>query len=55
MSLKNPKTLRKCEENLQPQMPELQFLKWYCTPEKVCNFIFSTETPSKNMTFKKTR
>ena len=53
MSLKNPKTLRKCEENLQPQMPELQFLKWYCTPEKVCNFIFSTETPSKNMTFKK--
>ena len=54
MSLKNPKTLRKCEENLQPQMPELQFLKWYCTPEKVCNFIFSTETPSKNMTFKKT-
>ena len=53
MSLKNPKTLRKCEENLQPQMPELQFLKCYCTPEKACNFIFSTETPSKNMTFKK--
>ena len=55
MSLKNPKTLRKCEENLQPQMPELQFLKWYCTPEKACNFIFSTETPSKNMTLKKPR
>ena len=27
MSLENPKTLRKCLENLQPQMPELQFLK----------------------------
>ena len=27
MSLKNPQTLRKCSENLQPQMPELQFLK----------------------------
>ena len=27
MSLKNPKTLRKCSENLQPQMPEVQFLK----------------------------
>ena len=27
MSLKNPKTLRKCQENLQPQMPELQFLR----------------------------
>ena len=25
MSLKNPKTLGKCSENLQPQMPELQF------------------------------
>ena len=27
MSLKTPKTLRKCEENLQPQMAEAQFLK----------------------------
>ena len=27
MKLKNPETLRKCWENLQPQMPELQFLK----------------------------
>ena len=27
MSLKNPKTVRKCSENLQPQMPEVQFLK----------------------------
>ena len=27
MSLKKPKTLRKCLENLQPQLPELQFLK----------------------------
>ena len=26
MSLKNSKSLRKCSENLQPQMPELQFL-----------------------------
>ena len=25
--LKNPKTLRQCQENLQPQMAELQFLK----------------------------
>ena len=54
MSLKNPKTLRKCEESLQPQMPELQFLKQYCTPEKACNFIFSTKIPSKNTTFKTT-
>ena len=50
MSLKNPKTLRKCEGNLQPQMPELQFLKRYCTAEKACNFILSAETPSKGMT-----
>ena len=27
MSLKNPKTLRKCQENLQPQMHKLQSLK----------------------------
>ena len=27
MSLKNSKTLRKCKENVQPQMPELQFSK----------------------------
>ena len=27
MSLKNQKNLRKCCENLQRQMPELQFLK----------------------------
>ena len=27
MSLKNPKTLRKCQENLGPQMTEQQFLK----------------------------
>ena len=53
MSLENPKTLIKCEENLQPQIPKLQVLKWYCTPEKICNSIFSTETLSKNMTFKK--
>ena len=50
MSLKNLKTLRKCEENLQSQMPELQFLKKYCNPEKAFNFIFSTETSSKYMT-----
>ena len=41
MSLENPKTLRKCEENLQSQMPELRFLKWYCTPEKTCIFFFN--------------
>ena len=28
------------------------FLKPYCTPEKACNFIFSAETPSKNVSFK---
>ena len=27
MSLKIPETVRKCSENLQPQMSELQFLK----------------------------
>ena len=27
MSLKNPKTLRKCSENVQPQMPDLKYLK----------------------------
>ena len=32
MSLKNTKTLRKCQENLQPQMPELQFLKTLIFP-----------------------
>ena len=32
MNLKNLKTLRKCEENLQPQMPELQFLKTLIFP-----------------------
>ena len=32
-----------------------EFLKQYCTPEKACNFIFSTKTPSKNMTCKKIR
>ena len=53
MSLKNSKTLRKCEENPQPQMPELQLLKWCCAPEKACNFSFSIETPSKNMALKK--
>ena len=33
MSLKNPKTLRKYEENLQPQMPELQFIKTLIFPK----------------------
>ena len=32
MSLKNPKTLRKCQENLQPQMPMLQYLKTLIFP-----------------------
>ena len=27
MSLKNPKTFRKCQENVRPQIPELEFLK----------------------------
>ena len=32
MSLKNPKTLKNCYENLQSQMPELQFLKTLIFP-----------------------
>ena len=32
MSLKNLKTLRKYFKNLQPQMPELQFLKTLIFP-----------------------
>ena len=31
-SLKNSKTLKKCQENLQPQEPELQFLKTLIFP-----------------------
>ena len=33
--LKNPKTLRKCYENLQPKMPELQFLKTLIFPRSL--------------------
>ena len=33
MSLKNPKILREYKENLQPQMPELQFLKTLFFPK----------------------
>ena len=37
MSLNNPKTLRKCEKNRQPHMPELRFflehnVHWVSTP-----------------------
>ena len=32
MSLKKPKTLRKCSEILQPRIPELQFLKTLTFP-----------------------
>ena len=32
MNLKNPKTFKKCYENLQPQMPELQFLETLIFP-----------------------
>ena len=32
MSLKNPKTLRKCEENLQAQMLVVQFFKMLIIP-----------------------
>ena len=35
MSVKNPKILRKCLENLQPQMPELEVLKKLIFPLKV--------------------
>ena len=38
MSLKNPKIVRKFEENLQPQMPELQFLKTLIFPELFKSF-----------------
>ena len=33
-----------CLLSVQPKQ-----LKWYCTAERVCSFIFSTETPSKYM------
>ena len=32
-----------------------KLLKRHCTPEKARIFIFSTKTPSKNMTFAKNR
>ena len=32
MSLKIPKTLRKCKKNLQPKMPEQEFLKTQIFP-----------------------
>ena len=32
MSLKNPKTLRKCSENLQPQITQLQFSQTMIVP-----------------------
>ena len=41
-----------CRRNINIQL--LVNLKRYCTPEKVCNFSFLTETVSKNMTLKKT-
>ena len=40
MILKNPKTLRKYEENIQPQKPKLKFLKTLIfprTPQKIQN------------------
>ena len=42
MGLKNPKTLRKCLENPQPQMPELKFLKTLIFPrdlQKLQNWV----------------
>ena len=42
MRLKKPKTLRKCQENLQPQMPMLNFLKTLIFPralQKLQNLI----------------
>ena len=33
MSLKNSKTLRKCQENVQPLMPELQLSKTLIFPK----------------------
>ena len=42
MSLKNPKTLRKCWENLQPQMPKLKILKMLIFPralQKLQNWV----------------
>ena len=35
MSLKNPKTLRKCLENIGSQMPEFQFLKTLIFPRAI--------------------
>ena len=37
ISLKNAKTLRKCKENIQPQMPELKFLKTLIFPRALQN------------------
>ena len=37
MSLKNQKTLRRCWENLQPHIPELQFLKTLIFPRVLEN------------------
>ena len=42
MILKNPKTLRKYEENIQPQKPKLKFLKTLIfprTPQKIQNWV----------------
>ena len=39
MRQKNPKTVRKCEESLQPQMPELQFFKTLIFPRALFELI----------------
>ena len=38
MSLKNPKTFRTLSENIQPQMPEQQFLKALIFPRALEKF-----------------
>ena len=43
MSLKHPKTLRRCSENFQPQMAELQFLKPLILRKSQPNFLHYVE------------
>ena len=49
MSLKTSKTLRKFQENLQPQMPELQFLKTLTFPRALSSLLMVVSSSSVNM------
>ena len=45
--------IKKLIKTYSHKIHKVKPLKRYSTLEKACNFIFSTETPSKNVTFKK--